>query len=806
MMNSLSKFWPWFFFTAAFESLAAIVALLLIPSESGISIARFGLIAILALFFFAGIYLGFFARRSISRFDFLIRTPFIISSALLVLISSLLLFLVRYLNPERFLPYYERLSPLLWYFVILGLQAFIFLLLLKNGFNPREFSKRKSNYLSALIAFCILLAVLLFVTLTKLGITPDTAYWGEPGVAIQGWQFVLSLLVGFTTFFYATRQSSPVVRIFIPIALYLTACILWLSVPFEVLKNSFYAPINLPANIPFPYSDAGFYDFLSQSLLIGTDYLGRIPPRPLYVVFLSVLHFFFGQNYPAVIAAQTLVFAIFPVILYFLAKKLHSPAAGVTVALFTIFRELVSLWISSNTRVANSKMFTTDFPTAIGIALMCLVAIWWLERRDLKSTLVAGGSFGLLLLFRTQSLLILPVLFILAWFAYQRKTKEWIMAGIAFGLVMVLTVLPWLTHNYTVAGKFTFDDPNQVAIIYSQYSFTGNLDLSQFDPAKESVGNRLLTFSLENPAYVAGFITNHFLNTEIGGLLALPLIERFDGLFEPVNLYWVTWDGSLEWYNLLLVILYLAILAVGFGTAWRRLGWVALVPLALNLGYAAANGISRFSSWRYNLPVDWVFYFYFAIGAIEILGGLALLFGAKAEKLFAPNIQIEPKPITLRDVRPQLVFIIFAFTFVGAIPWLAKGFAEPRYTASQAELVTKLTASGYDAAEIQQFLSQPGAALIEGRLLYPRQFGRNLGLASAHPWPAYAIREYPRVGFILINNNQYNFIFPTKETLDFSQGADVIVLACPQGDFLEARVISFGDRTFQSAPLSQTCN
>ena len=321
-------------------------------------------------FFFAGIYLGFFARRNISRFDFLIHTPFIISSALLVLISSLLLFLVRYLNPERFLPYYERLSPLLWYFVILGLQAFIFLLLLKNGFNPREFSKRKSNYLSALIAFCILLAVLLFVTLTKLGITPDTAYWGEPGVAIQGWQFVISIFAGFFTLLFANRSSQVLTKFLLPIALYLTACVLWLSVPFEVLKSSFYAPINLPANIPFPYSDAGFYDFLSQSLLIGTDYLGRIPPRPLYVVFLSVLHFFFGQNYPAIIAAQTLVFAIFPVILYFLAKKLHSPAAGVTVALFAIFRELVSLWISSNTRVANSKMFTTDFPTAIGIALM----------------------------------------------------------------------------------------------------------------------------------------------------------------------------------------------------------------------------------------------------------------------------------------------------------------------------------------------------------------------------------------------------------------------------------------------------
>ena len=43
----------------------------------------------------------------------------------------------------------------------------------------------------------------------------------------------------------------------------------------------------------------------------------------------------------------------------------------------------------------------------MGLAVLCLVLIWWLERRDLKSTLVAGGFFGLVLLFRTQSLLVL---------------------------------------------------------------------------------------------------------------------------------------------------------------------------------------------------------------------------------------------------------------------------------------------------------------------------------------------------------------------------------------------------------------
>ncbi|MBK7454372.1 MAG: hypothetical protein IPJ46_11840 [Anaerolineales bacterium] len=89
-----SSLWPWFFFTAAFESLLAAIALVLIPSENGISVARLGVLALLAAFFFTGIYLGFNSRHQRVRFDLLARSPVIISSALLVLISNLLLFLL----------------------------------------------------------------------------------------------------------------------------------------------------------------------------------------------------------------------------------------------------------------------------------------------------------------------------------------------------------------------------------------------------------------------------------------------------------------------------------------------------------------------------------------------------------------------------------------------------------------------------------------------------------------------------------------------------------------------------------------
>lgn len=816
--------WPWFFFAAAFESLLFAGMLFSVPSESGLSFARFALLTILLSFFIVSIIFGLRARHDTASLDSLPRTSIVISSTLLSLTSSLVLFLLRYLNPERLLPVYERLSPLLWFFLVFGIQSAIFLLILQNGFHPQELTKRKPVYISAMFALIALLLVFLFVSLTKLGITKDAAYWGEPGVAILGWHFVLSILIGFATLIYCATHNTQHAKWIVPLAIWLTASILWLSVPWEVLQNSFYAPITPPANTPLPYSDAGFYDYLSQSLLIGTDYLGGIPPRPLYVVFLAFLHALFGQNYIAIIAAQTLVLALFPVALYFLAKKLHTPAAGVTVALFAIFREYLGLWISSNTRVANSKVFTTDFPTAVGLAFICLIIIWWLEKRDLKSTLIAGGSFGLLLLLRTQSLLILPVVFILAWFVYKRQTRQWTAAGIAFALAMSLTIAPWLAHNYTVTGKIAFDDPNQMAIIFSQYSFNETFDLTQFDIQSESLGRHMLDFALQNPGYAAGFITGHFLNTEIGGLLALPLIERYDGLFAPVNLYWVGWPAPLAWYNLLLLVFYLAIIAVGLGAARHRAGWLGLVPLAFNLGYALANGISRFSSWRYNLPVDWVVYFYFAIGAMEILGGLALLFGAKASvmSLRDGGLPTKQSPVKwqrfLDEIYPfngrllrQLaarsdILILAAFALVGALPWFAKGLVAPRYTSTQQELAAQVVSRGYEAAEVEAFLSQPDAVLLEGRMLLPRLYRRDDGMVSANPWPAYAVRDYARIGFVLINDDNYDAIFPTRDVLDFPQGADAILLACQREDYLDVRVVVFSDAIYQSAPLTGPCN
>ncbi len=812
-MGSSSKPRSYFFYLCALEGIVALVALLSIPSEGGsLSPARLALIAIIVSLILISAWLAF----RTPQLDRLAQPSLILLGTLLSLTFSLLLFLLRYLNPERFLPLYERMSPLLWYLLILAIQSTLFLLILKNGFHLKALRQNKSIYLASLTAFCLLLLVLLFVSLTKLGITKDKVYWGEPGVPILAWQFALAILIGATILIYqllnyqlpnyqlpnyATRSlQSQVSKSLLPLSIYLTASALWLSVPIDSLKNSFYAPITPPYATPFPYSDAGFYDYLSQSLLIGTDYLGSIPPRPLYVTFLAALHFLFGQDYVKIIAAQTLVFALFPVALYLLATKLHSRAAGVTVALFAIFRELTTLWISSNTRTASTKMFITDFATAMGIAFTCLAAIWWLERRDTKSTLVVGGVFGILLLLRTQSLIVLPFLLILAWFVYQKQIKQWIVACVLFGLVMTATITPWLIHNYRITGAFAFDDPSQMAIIFSQYSFNEGFDLSEFDIESESLASRMITFTLENPAFVSGFITNHFLNTQIGSLLTLPLIERFDGLSAPVNLYWIEWNGHLEWYNLALIILYLAIIAIGIGASWNRMKWIGLTPLAFSVGYSLANGISRFSSWRYNLPVDWVAYFYFGIGIIEIFKWIASAFGANTAELSAKqNVELK------RDsLKPKHAMIVSAFIFVGALPWLAQGLAQPRYTATEQDLKTQVVEADQSAAE---FLSQPDSRIIEGKLLYPRFFRRNNGIFSTTPWTIYKVRDFSRLGFLVLNTGANSIIFPANQPVQLTHGEDVIIVGCQRDDYIEARWIFFPelDETYQTESMNELC-
>ena len=814
-MNQNTSIWRWFFLLAALEAGAAFLTLIWVPrTGGGFSLLRLGMLALLSTFMISSFYFAIHLPHRLIR---PLQPGYALASSTLALIFGTLLFLLRFLAAGRFLIFYERISPLLFFLLLLSIQFSLFVLAFHYGIHFDKSSSRADNYLPTLVAFALLLLVFLFVTWTRIGLTPDNAYWGEPGVPLMGWQFGLAILGGTCILLVSFhRRASSQLNMILPLGLWLLAVVIWLSVPVSVMQNSFYAPINPPTNQPFPNSDAGYYDSMAQSLLIGYPYLGDIPTRPLYIVMLAFLHWLTGDRYILIIAGQTLILALFPVILYFLGKKLHSRTAGVVIALFAIFRELTSLLISSQTRVSNTKTLLVDLPTLMLLLVACLFVLRWLERKDWRSGLIAGGTFGVLLLLRTQSLLILPMIFVLVILAFGLRNKGWILALVFFLTGFAITVAPWLLHNYIKSGQLTFDAPFEYQVVASQYKYTGNLDLQNVDLQGKSLIGILVTFAIHDPKFVFGFIATHFFATQINGLLALPLIESYNGLSAPVNLYWMSWDGNLDWFNSVLIIIYLAVIAIGLGVVWKRLRWVGMVPLAFSLGYSLANGVGRFSGWRYDLPADWISYFYFGIGVAEILGAAGLIFGAKSEKIFT-SISNYRLPDPLGNHGFLLTGIILSgFVLVGALPWMAEGLAAPRYPdQTSAQLIPSLSESpsvqhlGINRTQIEMFNADPKTTLQIGRVLYPRFFTRNQGLASSHPWPAFAPRDFPRLGFVLINQSRKDVVFPSRTIPGpFPSASDAIVLGCQRTDYLEVRLILFpnSDTAYLGTPLTVPCN
>lgn len=801
----MTKHPSWFFYLCALEGAAAIAALFLIPSEGGrLSLARLALISFIAVLCAGWIYLGKVGRRQIYKYTGKYETRLSVYLYICVLLSLLLgasLFFLRYLNPETSLSTYQRLGPLLWYLLILSIQFFFYFLFSRRGVYPANLSLNKPVHITSFVIFCLLLLLLIFISVTRLGLTPDPAYWGEPGVPMLGWQFGLALLGGVCVLNLRFQWLDSL----LPFGLYLFTLILWLSVPVNVLANSFYMPINPPTFQPFPYSDAGYYDQMAQSLLIGHPYQGTIPTRPLYIFLLATLHLLFGENYRNIIVGQTFVLAVIPVVFYFLGKKLHSRIAGVTIALFFIFRELTTLLVSSNTRVSNTKTLLVDLPTLLLLILACLFTMRWLDQKNEKSALIAGGMFGLLLLLRTQSMLVLPLILLAALQVFGWKNRSFYLLTSFFFLGLLITITPWLIHNFLLTGQFAFDAPFQYKVIASQYAYSGNLDINNFDFEGKGLGRVLIEFVWKDPAFVFGFIANHFLAAQIHGVLALPLIKPYHGIFEPINLYWIDWNGGLEWYNLVLLIFYLVVIALGLGAAWKRWRWIGLLPLAFSTGYALATAVGRFSGWRYDLPADWVWYFYFGIGFGEVLFQIVSLFGAREDQL--PRTKGTQRQHSFQGILGVAVL----FAFIGALPWMIKNIASPRYSdTTEASLQQEILSvpNAPSPNKINSFASQSGAFIQIGRVLYPRFFSRDDGLASANPWPAYALREYARMGFLLLNQKSVSVVLPTKRLPEFSHAQDAIVVGCLRDDYVEARWIIFPELglVYSNTEVPEACS
>ena len=134
----------------------------------------------------------------------------------------------------------------------------------------------------------------------------------------------------------------------------------------------------------------------------------------------------------------------------------------------------------------------------------------------------------------------------------------------------------------------------------------------------------------------------------------------------------------------------------------------------------ASTGAARYSGWRFALPADWFYYFYFALGLAETAFQIAYVLGSRRED----QLSFLKYDTTRQPVRPAALAALFVlFLILGAAPALSRKLIPQQVFMHSSEentqqLETILAADPEQTELVSELLSKPGRTVLNGRLLY----------------------------------------------------------------------------------------
>ncbi len=404
-----------------------------------------------------------------------------------IAVSSLLVFsgIIFLLSPSvgfgDFAAIAERLAPLVYLGGFLGVQTLLGQFLWREQkIYLQNLRQWESLFKSAGLLLAFLAVLSIWVSWSKIGLKPETYGWHTPGTPLTSIQLSIALFcsVLFMLFknrvkgWYGGKKYFPKFETVVFLVLWLAAFLVWQGEP--MLKQSYFTPTPTPPNFEYyPFSDAGLYDTTAQNILIGEGRNLEVILRPLYIFFLTLFHLIGGQDYAMVLTLQTLALALMPGLAFLLVSRMGSQSAGVLSAILLIFREKNSIALTNIIEVSHSKLLLSDMPTMAFTLLLVYALVNWLGRKNANHALgiIAGASFGLMVLMRTQAQLLLPILLVGIFFS-GGSLREWrkaLQKILIFALGLILVVTPWVWRNYQVSGKPAVENTEFYTRIFRTY-------------------------------------------------------------------------------------------------------------------------------------------------------------------------------------------------------------------------------------------------------------------------------------------------------------------------------------------------
>jgi hypothetical protein len=720
-------------------------------------------------------------------------------------------------------PYLENFLPLIILTTVVSLEI-ILLVVLTELFNGRDEYEPLRSFLGILVVILAVLGVLAgVVAITGLGIVPSyRGDWsrGLPAVPLLEWQILLAFAFMAGIVFLEARK--PVLKIRHPEILICTViwagCLsLWLSQP--VIPNASALQPHQPNFEMYPFLDAQTYDQLAQSVLIGERFgTDHIPPRPLYIVFLTALHLLAGQSYEGMIFIQILVFALFPVFLYLLGKELFGRPLGISIALLAMLRDHTSNFVSPFTEhLSYSKVFMSEMPAAILMVLFLFLGIRWI-RSGFPGWLgfVLGGILGCAMLIRTQVIVALPVIMVFALLHNRVHARPLIKSILLMLTAILLVISPWLWRNWQMTGRVMFDSPEyQMINLALRYSRLNGIEpdvLRQPGESNIAYSQRLrqvaVTEISSDPLKAVWGVANTFLNHGVNNILLFPVRNELKTprhLWAPTYAFWEEWEGNPSAPQIAVLTFYIFLFGLGIATTWYRIGWLGLLPLGLNLAYNLWTSLALLSGQRFMVTMDWSVYLYYMIGLFALFGGfMAILEGGRSTFLtwLEQNIPMDSVPPMRAGMR-QFVLAGLFFWGIGTLLPISERLFLQRYPLLTPEsLVAELSASpalnqpGFNAACLQKLAGDNELIFIQGRALYPRHYNAGDG-----EWVTDSVGYKPinedRLVFEMVGQTMQRAILPLAEVPRFfPHASDVTLIQNTEGELLFVFVKQNGKDAF----------
>ncbi|MDP1545806.1 MAG: hypothetical protein Q8L87_07275 [Anaerolineales bacterium] len=751
-----------------------------------------------------------FQQKPVSNFVFGI-------SAISFLILWILLFTPSYRLAGNISEYAARLYPVLvWLAVVSAATTLISILLRKQNSFGLLMAANRTAIRAGIFIFLLFLLAWIVVSSTGIGIRDREDYWYGAGVPALGLQVLFSLLIGGAVLWLEANRRFLKNDVLVFVLFWAVTAWLWVREP---LLSNYFMP-DTAGNIFYPYSDSATFDIASQWALIGQGLFGGLYfDRALYSAFLTYLHALAGQDYAILMAVQAAVFAVFPAIVYLIGRELHSRALGISAGMLIALRGVNSIITAKWIDTASPKMMLTDFPTAIGVALLLLFALKWMKNPSKLSLAVwAGGALGMTVMLRTHVFLLLPVI-VIGFFIYGKS--RWKVAALgSFLLVlgMLSATLPWDIRNRSNNIPLFYAYYSRIELILRErYGFGSQIPPPQPVPAIPGQGESSHARTLSRQLFrgrlasdvndnvcnsTACSIANHFFHNLITSVLFLPNSPVVDDLWNTVKLgapYWKQdWTGQdVGGTQALFLGINLLIISFGVGMLWERNKPASLLTMLLFLMYSTTNSFGFTSGGRYIVSIDWLVGLFFMAGLLQAVTWFLRLIGSVPA---APIMLDEDNftPYLRHRSGPYLqVFGTLALTIMmGALIPLADSLFEKKYQergpAKMLNVLEEqgwLEQAGFEKDDVSVFLEHPQARLVEGRLLYPRYYPAGVGeLDLSLP---YMPHDYPRLAFTLIAPSMPIalgvVVSRTMPGLP-AHTADVVVIGCAYTDYYASSI------------------